>query len=70
MKLYGLETNFYKHMNKYLSNRENDFGIYNTFITILYYGLSQEVLINNDEIPLYRGSLISKKEFKNLEKNL
>ena len=69
MRMYGLETDFYKDLNKYLSNKENDFGIYNTFITILYYGLYNNFLISNDEIPLYRGGVISKKEFKILEEN-
>lgn len=69
MRLYGLESDFYKDMNKYLSNRENDFGIYNTFVSILYYGLSNNFLISNDEFPFYRGGTISKKEFKILEEN-
>ena len=64
MRMYGLETDFYKDLNKYLSNKENDFGIYNTFINILYYGLYNNFLISNDEIPLYRGGAISKKNIK------
>ena len=41
MRSFGLENDFYYDINKYLSNRENDFRLYNTYITILYYGLSQ-----------------------------
>ena len=51
MRMYGLETDFYYDLNKYLTNQENDFGIFNTFVTILYYGLSQNLLISNDEFP-------------------
>ena len=67
MRLYGLNTPFYGDMNQYLSNREDDFGIYDTFVTILYYGLSQDVLISSDEFPFYRGGVISKKEFSIIE---
>ena len=69
MRLYGLESDFYRDMNKYLSNHKNDFGIYNTFINILNYGLYNKFLISNDEFPFYRGGSISKKEFKILEEN-
>ena len=69
MRLYGLETDFYYDINKYLTNQENDFGIFNTFVTILYYGLSQNLLISNDEFPFYRGGVISKNEFKIIEEN-
>jgi len=69
MRMYGLETDFYYDINKYLSNQENDFGIFNTFVTILYYGLSEKLLICNDEFPFYRGGVISKKEFKIIEDN-
>jgi hypothetical protein len=69
MRLYGLETDFYYDINKYLTNQENDFGIFNTFVTILYYGLTQNLLISNDEFPFYRGGVISKNEFKLIEKN-
>lgn len=69
MKMYGLETDFYYDINKYLSNRENDFGIFGAFITLLYYGLTENVLISNDEFPFYRGGVISKKELEMIEKN-
>ena len=69
MRMYGLETDFYYDISKYLTNQENDFGIFNTFVTILYYGLSQNLLISNAEFPFYRGGVISKKEFKILEDN-
>ena len=69
MRMYGLETDFYYDINKYLTNQENDFGIFNTFVTILYYGLSEKLLICNDEFPFYRGGVISKKEFTIIESN-
>jgi len=69
IRMYGLDTDFYKDINKYLTNQEHDFGIFDTFITILYYGLSQELLISNDEFPFYRGGVISKNEFKIIEEN-
>ena len=68
MKLYGLNTNFYKDMNKYLSNRENNFGIYDTFSKILFYGLEEKILISYDGYPLYRGGAITRKELESLEK--
>ena len=43
--------------------------MFNLFVTILYYGLSQNLLISNDEFPFYRGGVISKKEFKILQEN-
>ena len=64
-----MDLDFYYDINKYLTNQENDFGIFNVFVTILYYGLSQNLLISNDEFPFYRGGVISKNEFKILEKN-
>ena len=68
MRSFGLENDFYYDINKYLSNRENDFRLYNTYITILYYDLSQNILISNDEFPFYRG-VISKKDCKFLDDN-
>ena len=64
MRMYGLETDFYYDLNKYLTNQEKDLGIYNIFVQILYYGLSEINLISNNEFPFYRGGLISKIEFK------
>ena len=29
MKMYGLESDFYYDINKYLSNNENNFGLFN-----------------------------------------
>ena len=69
MRLYGLNTKFYYDINKYLSNHKEDFGLYDSYITILYYGLSEKYLICNDEFPFYRGGVISKKELTILEKN-
>ena len=69
MRMYGLETDFYRDLNKYLSNQENNFGIYNSFINILYYGLSKGYLISNNEFPFYRGGVISKKELQILLEN-
>ena len=69
MRMYGVETDFYRDLNKYLSNQENNFGIYNSFINILYYGLSKGYLISNNEFPFYRGGVISKKELKILLEN-
>ena len=63
MRMYGLETDFYYDIKKYLSNQENDFGIFNTFVTILYYGISEKLLICNNEFPFYRGGVISKKRW-------
>ena len=68
MKIYGLATDFYKDLNKYLSNRENNFGLYDTFITILFYGLTEKVLNSYGKFPLFRGGVISAKEFENLKK--
>ena len=34
-----MDLDFYYDINKYLTNQENDFGIFNVFVTILYYGL-------------------------------
>ena len=70
MRLYGLQTPFYPDLNKYLSNRQDDFGIFDTFVTILYYGLTQDVLISNNEFPFYRGGVISKKEFNIINQNI
>ena len=67
MKLYGLDTDFYKDMNKYLSNRENNFGIYDTFSKILFYGLEENILTSYDEYPLFRGGIIARKELESLE---
>jgi hypothetical protein len=69
MRMYGLQTDFFYDINKYLTNQEKDFGVFNLFVTILYYGLSQNLLISNDEFPFYRGGVISKKEFKILQEN-
>jgi len=69
MRLYGLQTKFYSDINKYLSNQENNFGLYETFVKALYYGVSESVLLSTNEIPLYRGSVISVNEFKVLKNN-
>ena len=59
--MYGLESCFYPHMNKYLSNGK--IGIYKGFIDILNYGVQEGILNSYKGEIFYRGGRISKKEF-------
>ena len=67
-KIYTEETNFYKDMNKDLSN--GLFDIYRVFIFLLYSGLNIKSLKCFYSKNLYRGCVIGKYEFLYLKGNL
>ena len=67
-KIYTEETNFYRDMNKDLSN--GLFDTYRVFIFLLYSGLNKKSLQCFYSKNLYRGSVLGKNEFLYLKKNL
>jgi len=66
MRIYSEDTNFYKEMNKALRKRKNIFK-YMTFVKIFYQSLKLNIFKPMIK-KLYRGSIISKKEFENFKK--
>ena len=60
-KIYTEETNFYRDMNKDLSN--GLFDTYRVFIFLLYSGLNKESLQCFYSKNLFRGSVLGKNEF-------
>lgn len=66
MKIYSEETDFYKEMNMSLRKRKNIFK-YMTFIKLFYQGLKLNIF-KPVLCELYRGSIISNKEFENFKK--
>ena len=67
-KIYTEETSFYPNMNKDLSNGQ--FDVYRIFIFLLYSGLNKNSLKSFYNENLYRGCVIGKNEFLNLQNNL
>ena len=68
LRLYTMETNFYKELNIKLRNREKD--NYLPFIKIIYEGLKLKVLKIASNKELYRGSKISIEEINKIKSYL
>jgi hypothetical protein len=68
IRIYTSDSYFYYEMNIYLMKNKQD--LYSTFIKMLYKGLYLNSIQSNYDDCLYRGALISKKEFNNLQENL
>ena len=67
VRIYTIESDFYSLMNGKLL--ENKFQEYLTYIQVLYEGVNKKALkakYNNNK--LYRGGIISKKEYNKLDK--
>ena len=65
IRLYTMESNFYKELNYDLRNKKKD--NYLTFIKILYEGLKLKSLKLTTNNELYRGSKISIEEIKKIK---
>lgn len=66
MRIYSEDTSFYKEMNEALRKRKNIFK-YMTFVKMFYQSLKLNIFKPVIK-KLYRGSIISKKEFENFQK--
>ena len=66
IKAYTAETDFYKKMNQRLMQNKNKEFI--TYIQVLYAGVITKALRPKNGIMLYRGGIISKKEYKLIDK--
>ena len=66
MRIYSEDTSFYKEMNEALRLRKNIFK-YMTFVKMFYQSLKLNIFKPVIK-KLYRGSIISKKEFENFKK--
>ncbi len=66
MRIYSEDTSFYKEMNEALRKRKNIFK-YMTFVKMFYQSLKLNIFKPVIK-KLYRGSIISKKEFENFKK--
>ena len=60
--LYTMEGPFYKDLNRILTNKENK-KIYNELINVFLYSLHNGGFENCSTDELYRGSIMAKKEF-------
>ena len=67
-RLYTLESDFYYRINKDLTNKKFDF--YRTYIFLLYNGLHKKTLKNYSSSELYRGGVLSKKEYQRMNNYL
>ena len=64
-KLYTVESEFYYRINKDLTNKKFDF--YRIYIFLLYNGLHKKTLKNYSLGKLYRGNVLSKKEYQRMK---
>ena len=64
LRAYTLETKFYKDLNSDLMKDQTK--LYLPYITLLYYGLTNNFINANISNDLYRGALINKEEIENL----
>ena len=67
LRLYTAETNFYKNINKDMTNIEG-FGYYKVFILILYYSIQNKSFKSYVKGKLYRRALLSEKEMEEIIK--
>ena len=65
-RIYTMETNFYKDLNRALSN--NNILDFRVFIFTLYNGLDRKVLDDFHDKPLYRATIINKEEYEKIIK--
>ena len=68
LKIYTIESNFYKEMNKVLRTQDENKFVYYPLIKICYEGIRKKFLDPVYKKTLFRGSLISKKELEKLIK--
>ena len=66
VRMYTEETSFYSFMNQSLMRKENT---YDTFVKVMYEGLSINSLHRSEDDILYRGSKMSKNEIDNIKKD-
>ena len=66
-RMYTEETQFYKEMNKSL--QEKNVTNYKTYIEIMYNGLFLKSLHRTNELELFRGTKMSRKELDEIKKN-
>ena len=67
LRIYSLESDFYGDMNKDLRNLNLNIFAYFPFIKMCYEGIKKSFLESVVNQELYRGSVLSKEEFTNLE---
>ena len=66
VRMYTEETSLYYLMNQSLMRKENT---YDTFVKVMYEGLSINSLHHSEDDILYRGSKMSKNEIDNIRKS-
>ena len=64
LRLYTLESDFYKDLNKSLRN--SNFSDFNQFIFTLYNGLNRKFIQDCHDKELYRFSKITKNEYDSI----
>ena len=64
-RLYTVESEFYYRINKYLTNKK--FYFYRIYIFLSYNGLHKKTLKNYSLGKLYRGNVLSKKEYQRMK---
>ena len=67
LRLYTLETDFYRDLNKELTNLDG-FGPYKVLILIFYFSIQNKSLKSYASKKLYRRTLLSKNEFDEIVK--
>ena len=67
-RLYTVECDFYKRLNKDLSNKH--FDLYRTYIFLLYNGIHKKTLKNYCSSKLYRGAALTMAEYQSIKKYL
>ena len=67
-RLYTVDCDFYKRLNKDLSQKR--FDLYRTYIFLLYNGIHKKTLKNYCSSKLYRGAALSKSEYQSIKKYL
>ena len=66
VRMYTEETSFYSFMNQSLMRKENT---YDSFVKVMYEGLSINSLHRSEDDILYRGSKMTKNEIDNIRKS-
>ena len=69
LRIYSLESDFYKEMNKSLRNMDEESYNYFPFIKLCYEGIKKGY-INPYNHELYRFSKMTKREFENIQNKL
>jgi hypothetical protein len=70
LRVYTIEPNFIKEMNKSLNDNKEKNNIYNTYIRVLYSALNKKIIKFYNNSTIFIGTKITKEEINKIQNNI